>query len=95
MTKFLHLGMTLGDVVRLSTQAPAATMGLSESLGTLKVGAAADVTIVSPDEGRFTLTDSVGVSVEARSSLSHVRTIRDGRIYRPWTSLPPSAFTAR
>ena len=45
--------------------------------------AAADVTIVRPDEGRFTLTDSEGVSVEARSSLTHVQTIRDGRIYRP------------
>jgi len=95
MTKFLHLGMSLDDVVRLSTQAPATTMGLSESLGTLKVGAAADATVVSLDEGRFTLTDSLGVSVEARSSLTHVRTIRDGRIYRPWTSLTPSAFTAR
>lgn len=95
MTKFLHLGMTLGDVVRLSTQAPAATMGLGESLGTLKVGAAADVTIVRPEEGRFTLTDSVGVSVEARSSLTHVQTIRDGRIYRPWLSRVPSAFTER
>ena len=95
MTKFMHLGMTLGDVVRLSTQAPAAAMGLSESLGTLKVGAAADVTIVSLDEGRFILTDSEGVSVEARSALTHVRTIRDGRIYRPWLSRVPSAFTER
>ncbi len=95
MTKFMHLGMALGDVVRLSTQAPATTMGLSESLGTLRVGAAADVTIVNLDEGRFTLTDSEGVSVEARSSLTHVRTIRDGRIYRPWLSRVPSAFTER
>ena len=83
MNKFIHLGMALGDVVRLSTQAPAKAMGLSESLGTLKVGAAADVTIVRLDEGRFTLTDSEGVSVEARSSLTHVQTVRDGRIYRP------------
>jgi len=95
MTKFLHLGMSLDDVVRLSTQAPATTMGLSQSLGTLKVGAAADATIVSLDEGRFPLTDSLGVTVEARSSLTHVRTVRDGRIYRPWTSLTPSAFTER
>ena len=70
-------------------------MGLSESLGTLKVGAAADATIVSLDEGRFTLTDSKGVSVEARSSLTHVRTIRDGRVYRPWMTRTPSAFTER
>ena len=84
MTKFMHLGMTLDDVVRLSTEAPARAMGLSGSLGTLKVGATADVTIVSLNEGRFTLTDSTGVSVEANSFLTHVQTIRDGRIYRPW-----------
>ena len=84
MTKFMHLGMTLDEVVRLSTEAPARAMGLSGSLGTLKVGATADVTIVSLDEGRFTLMDSAGVSVEANSFLTHVQTIRDGRVYRPW-----------
>ena len=95
MSKFLHLGMPLGDVVRLSTQAPAAAMGLSESLGTLKRGAAADVTIVSMDEGRYDLTDSEGVTVEASRSLKHVRTIRDGRVYRPWSGRSPTTFTER
>jgi predicted amidohydrolase len=59
-------------------------MGMSDRLGTLKVGAEGDVTIMRLDEGRFPLTDSRGVSVDARQKLNHVRTVRGGSIYRPW-----------
>ena len=84
LSKFMHLGMSLEDVIRLSTETTATTMGMSDTLGTLKVGAEGDVTVMRLDEGRFALTDSMGVSVEARQRLTHVRTVRAGRIYRPW-----------
>ena len=84
LSKFLHLGMPLEEVVRLSTEATAETMGVSDRLGTLKVGAEGDVTVMRLDEGRYTFTDSLGVSVEGRQRLTHVRTVRGGKIYRPW-----------
>ena len=97
MSKFMHLGMSLEDVIRLSTETAAATMGLSETLGTLRVGAEGDATVMSVEEGRFTFRDRLspatmmgsvtwepGTAVEATSKLSHVRTVRGGKIYRPW-----------
>ena len=84
LSKFVHLGMSLEEVIRLSTEATAGTMGVSDRLGTLKVGAEGDVTVMRLDEGQFTFTDSLGVSVEGRQRLTHVRTVRGGKIYRPW-----------
>ncbi len=84
LSKFLWLGMPLYEVIRRSTEITAQIMGLEGSLGTLKVGAEGDVTILRVGEGRFTLTDSERVSVEAPQKLNHVRTIKSGRIYRPW-----------
>ena len=83
-SKFIHLGMSLEDVVRLSTVTATRAMGMSDRLGTLKVGAEGDVTIMRLDEGRFPFTDSRGVSVDARQKLNHVRTVRGGSVYRPW-----------
>jgi dihydroorotase len=97
MTKFMHLGMSLDDVISGCTDAPARTIRREGKLGTLKPGAHGDVTILRLEEGRFTLRDrlstatSLGTtrweapsSVEASKRLAHVRTIKDGRVYRPW-----------
>ena len=84
LSKFMWLGMSLYDVVRLSTETTARTMRMGDRVGTLKVGADGDVAILRLEEGRTTLTDSVGRSVTARQRLSHVRTIKNGRVYRPW-----------
>ena len=83
LSKFLHMGMPLPEVVRLSTAATAKTMGIAERLGTLKAGAVGDATVLRMDEGGFSLADAMKVSVEARKRLTHVRTVRSGRIYRP------------
>ena len=84
LSKFMHLGMSVGDVIRLTTETAAKTMGNGDRLGTLKIGAEADVTIMGLEEGRFTFTDSMGVSVQGGRRLRHVRAVRAGRVYRPW-----------
>ena len=84
LSKFLWLGVSLYDVIRLSTKTAASIIGKSAALGTLRVGAEGDVTLLRLDNGAFTLTDSGGRSVEARQRLSHLRTIKGGRVYRPW-----------
>ena len=84
LSKFLHLGMPLSDVVRLSTETTAGVIGAGHMLGSLRVGADGDVTVLRQDEGDFTFTDSVGVSVQSRQRLSHVLTVKGGRVYRPW-----------
>ncbi len=84
LSKFLHMGMSLEDVIALSTSVTAKAMGKADSIGTLRVGAEGDATIMRLEEGRFTLTDSTRVSVEAPRRLTHVHTVRGGRLYRPW-----------
>ena len=83
LSKFIYLGMSLYDVIRLSTLTTARAMGVADKLGTLRVGADGDVAILKLEVGEFTLTDAVGVSVQGSQRLSHIRTIRSGRIYRP------------
>ncbi len=97
MSKFLYLGLSLDEVVRLTTQSTAAIMGMGDTLGTLAVGAAGDATMLRLAEGRFPLVDRVSTSLrfqnlkweapvraEARQRLEHVDTVRGGRMYRPW-----------
>ena len=84
LSKFMWLGMSIDDAVRLSTQTTAKTMGLGDGLGTLQVGAEADVALLRQEEGRFIFTDAMERSVTADKKLSHVKTIKAGRVYRPW-----------
>ena len=84
ISKFMWLGMTLYDVIRLTTETTARTIGLSDKLGTLKPDSVGDAAILSLNDGRFKLTDSVGRSITTRTRLSHVSTIRSGQLYKPW-----------
>ncbi|MBM3944177.1 MAG: amidohydrolase/deacetylase family metallohydrolase [SAR202 cluster bacterium] len=84
LSRFLHMGMSLEDVIRLSTHVPAKIMGVAEHLGTLRAGAVGDAAVLRIDEGKFTLTDAHKVSVTATKRLTHVHTVRAGRVYRHW-----------
>lgn len=79
LSKFLHLGLPLEDVIGMATAAPAAAIGRSGSLGTLAVGAVADVAVLRLQEGRFTLTDARQATVEARQRLVPMATYRAGQ----------------
>ena len=84
LSKFMHLGMDLTEVIRRSTESTAGVMGVDDRLGTLRPGATGDATVLRLDEGRFTFTDALGRSVTASERLSHVATVKGGRVYRPW-----------
>ncbi|MCH8310233.1 MAG: amidohydrolase/deacetylase family metallohydrolase [Chloroflexi bacterium] len=84
LSKFLHLGLSLDEVIRLSGSTTAQIMGYSDQIGTLKLGAEGDATVLRMAEGRFTFADSLGATVEGSRKLEHVATIRGGRLYRPY-----------
>ncbi len=85
LSKFLHLGMSLDEVIHLGAEAPAKVIGKSSELGTLRPGAIGDLTISKLEEGRFELNDSGGRRVvQATHRLTHVKTIKSGREYRPY-----------
>lgn len=81
MTKLLHFGMSLEEVVRRSTSAPARIMGLEGTVGTLKPGANADVSIFELRDGDFEMRDSDGNVVTAKRRLLAQTTIKDGRVW--------------
>lgn len=56
LSKFLNMGMALPDVIDRATRRPAAAMGRPD-LGTLAVGAPADIAIFRVEEGAFTFHD--------------------------------------
>jgi dihydroorotase len=60
LSKFLALGMRLGDVIAASTVNAAKALGRPE-LGTLKPGSPGDASILSLRQGSFPLEDSRGV----------------------------------
>jgi dihydroorotase len=68
MSKFLGLGMALGDVIRASTTAPAAALGRPD-LGHLAVGAVGDATILALAEGEFEFRDVLGETRLGRQRL--------------------------
>src|SRR6476661_5137718 len=59
LSKFLMLGMTLEQVIRASTSAPAAALHIPGAPGTLAEGARADVAILEMREEPVTFSDSM------------------------------------
>lgn len=68
LSKFLALGMSLPEVIRATTAAPAAALGRAD-LGAFRRGAAGDATLLRLDEGRFPLVDAVGETLVAERRL--------------------------
>lgn len=80
LSKFLLLGLSLDEVVAMATKAPAGALGAAGAeLGTLAIGAEADVTVLRLEEGRFPLMDSAGTVREARRRLVPIATVRAGQ----------------
>jgi dihydroorotase len=62
MSKFLPLGMDLNEVIRATTETPAKALQRPD-LGTLRVGAVGDVSVLSVQAGAFELEDVEGETV--------------------------------
>jgi dihydroorotase len=81
LSKFLHLGMTLEQVIERASTNPANTFGFPKGLGTLREGADADVAVFSLDEGRFEFVDALGEKRVGNRKLFPVATVKAGKIY--------------
>jgi dihydroorotase len=83
LSKFLSLGMALGDVVRAATAGPARAIGRGGELGTLAPGAAGDAAVFTVEEGRFPYQDADGNVIEGSQRWAPRLTVRAGRVW--WT----------
>jgi dihydroorotase len=79
MSKILALGSSLEDVIRMSTVNPAREVKHPE-LGTLDVGAEADIAVLRLDRGKFGLTDSAGARKMGDRMLAAEMTVRKGEV---------------
>mgnify|MGYP002039478373 CR=1 FL=1 len=83
MSKFLVMGMSLFDVIRLSTCDAAEVINRPQH-GHLTVGASADVTVLKLSEGEYGYCDAFGGYLQGDRRLTCDLTILDGEIVFDW-----------
>ncbi len=97
MNKMLALGVSLEDVIRMTTSRPAEVIGINDETGTLAVGYDADITILDAVGGDFLFRDVTGATLKGSLALKPVSTVRAGQVMpvdfgpRPWGWLPEQA----
>src|SRR5262249_10521159 len=78
MSKFLGLGFTLDQVVAMATVNPAKIVNRAPKLGTLQVGAPADVAIMELVEGPVSFVDTRNNRRDGKSQLKAWQTVTAG-----------------
>lgn len=95
MSKFLNMGVSLVDVIRMSTWNPAVEIKHPE-IGHLSEGADADVAVLRLEQGKFGFLDSAGARRDGTQRLMNELTVRagtvmwdlNGRAATDWTKFP-------
>jgi dihydroorotase len=94
MSSMLALGLTLEQVVPMVTTNAAAMVGLSDEIGALRPGMAADVSVLSDQRGRFLLRDNEKNQVVAERLLQPLFCLRGGKRYDADAAILPQAEAA-
>jgi dihydroorotase len=79
MSKFLNLGMPLGDVIKANTVRAAAVIKRPD-LGHLGVGAEADIAVLNLRRGTFGFVDSGGGKMQGDQKLECELTVKGGQV---------------
>ena len=87
----LALGLDLETVIACTTSNPAGTLWLEESIGSLKVGKAADISILRQVEGEWSFIDSHGQTLRGDTTLVPSGAVRGGE----YVESAPSTFLAQ
>lgn len=80
MSKLVAMGVGLEQAVAMATSNSARWLNRAGDLGTLQLGAAADVAVIERLEGDFTLRDNEGQTLPAQARLRPVATVRAGQV---------------
>jgi dihydroorotase len=97
MAKFMSLGYSLSDVVRMTTVNAAKGIGMADQSGTIAVGREADLSIFDVVNGNWKFTDTLNQPFTGDKALVPVQTIRAGELFSPdwgpypWGWLPEEA----
>jgi dihydroorotase len=91
MSKYMAIGMKLGEVILHATWAPAKAIR-RDDLGHLGKGAVADVTVFSVRSGKFGFVDAGGNRIEGNQKLEAELTLREGKIVWDLNGLSAKEF---
>ncbi len=83
MSKFLGLGLSLNQVVAMTTINPARVMGIAERKGSLGRGKDADVSILELVPGKWQLIDAENEVMTAKELIMPRLTIKAGKVILP------------
>ena len=82
MTQFLHLGLTVEQVIERVTLTPTKIFKFPEKHGTLETGVAADATVIDLQEGNFELVDQQNNKRTARRRLVPTAVVHGGTLVK-------------
>jgi dihydroorotase len=94
MSSMLALGLSIEQVVPMVTTNAAAMIGLSDEIGSLRVGTTADVSVLADERGRFILQDNEKTQVVAERLLQPLFCLRAGKRYDADAAILPQAVAA-
>ena len=94
MTKLLALGLPLTDVIATVTSGPAQLLRLTDSLGSLRVGREADISVLDLLNGGFELSDNSGETVIASQMIAPCFALRAGKRQETTSPLVPPPIRA-
>jgi len=89
MSKILHLGMSLPEVIATVTSNPAKMLGLENQIGTLAPGREADISVLEVLDGAFELADNSGVCLTAAQMIIPSFCLRAGQKFAATSPLVP------
>lgn len=82
MTQYLHLGLTLEQVIERVTLTPTKVFKFPAKHGTLETGVAADVTVIDLQEGSFELIDQQNNKRTAKRKIVPVAAVHGGTLVK-------------
>jgi len=94
MSSMMALGLTLEQVVPMVTSNPAKMIGLSDTIGSLKVGMDADVSVLSQIPGKFILRDNEDTKTVSDGLLQPAFCLRGGTRHDAVAPILPQAVAA-
>lgn len=80
MSKYLNMGMDLYEIVKACTQNPAKLMGMQSQIGSLQVGAFADIAVLKLLDRKVVFRDTKKQERVGNKLLANKMTIFDGKI---------------
>jgi dihydroorotase len=83
MAKLMALGFSLPQVVEMATVNAARLLGRANELGSIRIGEAAEISILKLEEREWQAVDSQKGTIPARQALLPVYAIRGDMIYEP------------